>query len=158
VAFFESLQNSAFTDWFLGSESIWTYATVLTLHTIGLAILVAASVVIHLRVLDVGSTVPMARLTPLYRFIWVGFGINLVSGLVLFVTQAADRITDPVFALKMASIGVAMWIGVAVRRRALDRADGSTPRKALNKALSVAALGLWTTAIVTGRLMAYLGG
>ena len=42
MAFFQSLQNSAFTDWFLGSSSIWTYPTVLTLHTVGLAMLVGA--------------------------------------------------------------------------------------------------------------------
>ena len=42
MGFFRSLQDSALTDWFLGSESIWTYPTVLTLHTIGMAILVGA--------------------------------------------------------------------------------------------------------------------
>jgi hypothetical protein len=66
MAFFHSLQNSAFTDWFLGSDSIWTYPTVLTLHTIGMAILVGASFVINLRILQVAGrytfTAPAASL------------------------------------------------------------------------------------------------
>ena len=46
MSFFRSLQDSAFTDWFLGSDSIWTYPMVLTLHTVGMAMLVGASIVV----------------------------------------------------------------------------------------------------------------
>jgi len=53
MAFFKSLQDSDFTNWFLGSDSIWTYPTVLTLHTVGMAMLVGASIIVHLRVLQV---------------------------------------------------------------------------------------------------------
>src|SRR5262245_51519302 len=101
MGFFRSLQDSAFTEWFLGSDSIWTYPTVLTLHTMGMAILVGASFVINLRVLQVARDIPLRRLRPLYRFVWIGFVINLASGIVLFVTQAADRIADPVFYVKL---------------------------------------------------------
>src|SRR5215213_4545548 len=104
MAFFRSLQDSAFTDWFLGSPSIWAYPTVLTLHTVGMAILVGASFVVNLRMLQVGSAIPPHRLRPLYRFIWIGFAINLLSGLVLFVTEAADRAVDPIFSVKIGSI------------------------------------------------------
>ena len=159
MAFFRSLQNSAFTEWLLGSESIWTYPTVLTLHTVGMAILVGASVVIHLRVLQVAPGIPPRRLLPLYRFIWMGFAINLLSGLALFVTEAADRIVDPVFYVKLASIAAALWLGVIVKRRAIDPpgAPGATDvTTALSRSMAAASLALWTIAIVAGRLMAYL--
>ena len=156
MPFFRSLQDSTFTDWFLGSESVWAYPTVLTLHTVGLAILVGASIVIHLRILRVGATVPLTRLRPLFRYIWGGFALNLVTGLVLFVTQAADRVVDPVFCVKMGSIALALWFGVIVKRHAIDRADVSLATVRRNKWLAGAALTLWATAIVTGRLMAYL--
>src|SRR3954462_5900553 len=119
MSFFQRLQSSAFTDWFLGSPSIWAYPTVLTLHTVGMAILVGASFVINLRVLQVSGLIRLHRLQPLYRFIWIGFAINLASGVVLFVTEAADRIVDPVFYIKMSSIAVALVMAVVVRRRAL---------------------------------------
>ena len=157
MAFFRSLQDSAFTEWFLGSDSIWTYPTVLTLHTIGMAILVGASFVIHLRILQVAGDIPLRRLQPLYRFVWIGFAINLLSGLVLFVTEAADRIVDPVFYVKLCSIAVALWFGVivkrarrSIRRRMRRRAPASS------RSLAAASLALWTVAIVSGRLMAYL--
>src|ERR1041385_6651251 len=108
MAFFARLQNSAFTEWFLGSPSIWAYPTVLTLHTVGMAILVGASFVVNLRVLQVAGLIPLHRLKPLYRFVWIGFAINLASGLVLFVTEAADRAVDRVFYIKLASIAAAL--------------------------------------------------
>ena len=86
------LQGTAVAVWTRESPSIWAYPTVLTLHTIGMAILVGASFVINLRVLQVAGVIPLHRLRPLYRVIWIGFTINLVSGLILFVTEAADRV------------------------------------------------------------------
>jgi hypothetical protein len=156
VAFFRSLQNSAFTEWFLGSDSIWTYPTVLTLHTVGMAILVGASFVIHLRVLQVAGSIPLRRLQPLYRFVWIGFAINLLSGLTLFVTEAADRIVDPVFYVKMVSIAAALWLGAVVKHRAIDRADAPEVTTGSSRSMAAASLALWTIAIVAGRLMAYL--
>jgi hypothetical protein len=150
MALFRSLQDSAFADWFLGSDSIWAYPTVLTLHTAGLAILVGASFVIHLQVLQGAGAIPLRRLLPLYRFIWIGFVINLLSGLVLFVTEAADRVVDPVFYVKLAAIAAALGLGVVVRRRVIGT---TTPP---GRSLAVASLALWTIAIVAGRLMAYL--
>lgn len=156
MAFFRSLQNSAFTEWFLGSDSIWTYPTVLTLHAVGMAILVGASFVIHLRVLQIAPDIPLRRLLPLYRFIWIGFAINLLSGLALFVTEAADRIVDPVFYVKLASIAAAVWLGVIVKRRAIDPPRAPAVTTVLSRSMAAASLALWTIAIVAGRLMAYL--
>jgi len=156
VSAFQRLQQSAFTDWFLGSPSIWAYPTVLTLHTVGMAILVGASFVINLRVLQVSGLIPLHRLQPLYRFVWIGFTINLVSGLILFITEAADRVVDPVFGVKMASIAVALALGVVVKRRAIDRMDAPQAATVQTRSLAAAALAMWTVAIVAGRLMAYL--
>ena len=156
MGFFRSLQDSAFTDWFLGSESIWTYPTVLTLHTIGMAILVGASFVVHLRILRVAGGIPLRQLHQLYRFIWIGFVINLTTGIVLFVTQAADRIVDPVFYVKIGSIAVALWFGALVQRRAITPGDAPQAPTRQIRSLAAASLGLWIVAIVAGRLMAYL--
>lgn len=156
MAFFHSLQNSAFTEWFLGSDSIWTYPTVLTLHTVGMAILVGASFVINLRILQVAGAIPLHRLQPLYRFVWIGFAVNLLSGLVLFITEAADRVIDPVFYVKMCSIAAALVFGLIVKRNAIERAGTRDVPSAVSRFLAAASLALWAVAIVSGRLMAYL--
>jgi len=156
MGFLRSLQDSEFTNWFLGSDSIWTYPTVLTLHTVGMAMLVGASIVVHLRVLQVGAGIPLDRLAALYRVIWLGFAINLASGLILFVTEAADRAVDPVFYIKLGSIAIALWLGVRVKRSLIDSRTPSPKLITRAKSFAAASLTLWTVAIVAGRLMAYL--
>jgi len=156
MAFFARLQNSAFTEWFLGSPSIWAYPTVLTLHTVGMAILVGASFVVNLRVLQVAGLIPLRRLQPLYRFVWIGFAINLASGLILFVTEAADRVVDPVFYVKLSSIAVALALGVVVKRQGIDPVSAPPVATLRTRSFAAASLGMWTVAIVAGRLMAYL--
>jgi hypothetical protein len=158
MSFFESLQNSAFTDWLLGSESIWAYPTVLTLHTAGLAVLVGASTVLQLRLLGIGASVPLDRLRMLYRLIWPAFVVNLASGVALFVTQAADRVMQPLFYIKLGSIAVALWLGHEAKRSIFDRPPPSTDLSAAVRQKAVVVLGLWTAAIVSGRLMAYFSG
>lgn len=158
MSFFRSMQDSAFTDWFLGSESIWAYPSVLTLHTVGLAVLVGASVVLHLRILGTGSSIPLSRFGPLCSFIWPAFYLNLASGLALFVTQAADRVVQPLFYAKLASIGTALWLGQVAKRHAFDRPETEPAIPASLKGKAIAALALWVMAIVTGRLMAYFSG
>jgi hypothetical protein len=121
-----------------------------------MAILVGASFVVHLRILKVADGIPLRQLQQLYRFIWIGFIINLMTGIVLFVTQAADRIVDPVFYVKIGSIAVALWFGTVVKRRAIDPGDAAQAATRQIRSLAAASLGLWIVAIVAGRLMAYL--
>ena len=151
-----SLEASAFSTWLRESPSVWAYPTVLTLHTVGMAILVGASFVINLRVLQVSGVIPLHRLQPLYRFMWIGFAINLASGLILFVTEAATRVVDPVFYVKMSSIAVALAIAGVVKHRAIDLPDAPQVATVQTRSLAAVSLGMWTLAIVAGRLMAYL--
>ena len=74
----------------------------------------------------------------------------------LFVTQAADRVQDPVFYVKLGSIALALWFGVLVKRASIDAADAPQVTPPRSRRLAAAGLGLWTIAIVAGRLMAYL--
>jgi hypothetical protein len=152
-----ALQNSPFTDWLLGSDSIWTYPFVLTLHTAGLAVLVGASAIVHLRLLNVGASIPLEKFRGLFRFVWGGFAVNLVTGLMLFVTQAADRVSDPVFGVKIASIALALGISVIARRRIVRAADAAPHDARRTRWIAASGLALWALAIVTGRLMAYAG-
>lgn len=155
---FRAMQDSQFTDWLLGSDSIWTYPLVLTLHTVGLAILVGASVVIDLRLLGVGRDVPPMKLDVLYaRFIWPGFTLNAVTGVILFITQAADRVVDPIFYTKLSCIFTALWLGQVARRSLrLPEAAARTQQGRL-RLVAVCSLILWSVGMVAGRLVAYFG-
>jgi hypothetical protein len=55
----------------------------------------------------------------------------------------------------MASIAVALALGSVVKRRAIDRTDAPPIATVQTRSLAAASLGMWTLAIVAGRLMAY---
>jgi hypothetical protein len=79
-----------------------------------------------------------------------------VSGLMLFVSEAEDKATQPVFVLKLLLIAVGVVVTARIRR--LLFGSGSTPTAAAAgaRALAISSLAVWGGAIVTGRLMAYL--
>jgi hypothetical protein len=151
-AWLESLQNSAFSQWVVGSDSIWAYPMILTMHTVGLGIVVGAAAIIDLRLLGVGPGIPVAEMRRVFPLFWLGFFINLVSGVMLFVSEAADKAAQPVFLLKLLLVGIGVVI-TARLRNAVFQTD-STPLSA--QTLAKVSLFVWAGAIVAGRLMAYL--
>jgi hypothetical protein len=151
-----ALQTSAFSAWVVGSESIWAYPMILTMHTVGLGIVVGAAVIVDLRLLGVGPGIPLEEVKRLFPIFWLGFFINLVSGVMLFVSEAEDKAAQPVFLLKLLLIAIGVVVTARIRR--LLFGSGSTPARDPSRArpLAISSLVMWGGAIVAGRLMAYL--
>jgi hypothetical protein len=64
--FFVALENSAFFSWVRESSSLWAYPAVSFLHTFGLGILVGISIAVALRILGLGSGIPLAVMTQFF--------------------------------------------------------------------------------------------
>lgn len=147
---FASIEGSALAAWVRESSSIWAYATILTLHTVGLAIVVGVNVVVDLRLLGRAPRIPVASLRALFPIMWAGFAINLTSGLLLFIADATTKSGQRVFWVKLACITLALLVARTVATRLRHDHPGNL------RALAVTSLVLWAGAIVAGRLMAYL--
>jgi hypothetical protein len=158
IDFAKWLEASALGVWTRESPSIWAYPTVLTLHTVGLGVLVGANAVIDFRLLGFAPRLPIPSLAPLYRFMWAGFAINAVSGVMLFASDATAKARQPVFYIKLTLIAVALMV-TAVLRRTVERApapgDAGVSRGSGGR-LAALSLLLWAGVIIAGRLMAYL--
>ena len=152
------LEGSALGVWTRESPSIWAYPTVLTLHTVGLGVLVGANAIIDFRLLGFAPRLPLPSLAPLYRFMWAGFAINAVTGVLLFISNATTKAGQPVFYIKLALIALALVITAAIRPAVEAGAEASAADPALGRTTRLAALSLvvWAAAIAAGRLMAYL--
>ena len=135
----------------------WLWPVCESLHFVGLCMLIGGAGLLDLRLLGFFRGLHIRHVKALMPWAIGGFVINLITGLVLFVTTAADRAVDPVFYLKLGSIAVALWFGVLVKRRAIDPEDAPQVATRQSRSLAAASLGLWAIAIVAGRLMAYLG-
>ena len=156
-AFLEALQNSAFSAWVVGSDSILAYPMILTMHTVGLGIVVGAAAVLDLRLLGVGAGIPLPEMERVFPLFWLGFTINLISGVMLFISEAADKAAQPVFLIKLSLIAIGVVVTARIRRvvfKSGAAAAASIPSVA--RTLAMGSLATWAGAIVAGRLMAYL--
>ena len=157
MGFFSALQESAFAQWVAGSPSLLAYPTVLTLHTVGMAIVVGTCVVMDLRLLGIGGDVPLSALAGAPRLVWTGFVVNAATGVALFTTDAEHKAMQTVFFVKLAMIFLGLVVYVRLQRLVFrDHASGPASISGEVKALAAVSLILWTGATVAGRLMAYL--
>jgi hypothetical protein len=156
VTFLSWLSQTPLAAWARGSDSIWGYPTILFLHTFGLAILVGLTTAIDFRVLGFAEHVPLALLDRFFRFVWLGFWINAVSGILLLMITPT-KAQNPIFFIKMALIVVGVVNMWALRRRVFRRSGIAASGSFTGKMLAATSLVVWAAAITAGRLMAYLG-
>jgi hypothetical protein len=133
------------------------YPIVITLHAIGMAIMVGLSVIVDLRLLGKFDGIPHAALQRLLPVAWIGFGINSLSGIGLFSAQATHFATDGMFLSKIVLV-FAGAATVGILQPELAKADTWSGGRPPAKVRRIAALGIafWLLAIITGRLTAYI--
>ena len=155
--FLATVENSPFSTWLRESNSIWAYPTVLTLHTIGLGLLVGANAALDFRLLGFAPAVPIAGMRPLFRTMWIGFWVNAISGVLLLAADATTKAASPMFLIKLGLVGIGVAV-IAVQRRVLSPdGTGITMVTPAARSLAVLSLAVWFVAIAAGRLMAYPG-
>lgn len=150
------LQETALSVWV--QESTWGYSIVLSSHAVGMAIVVGTILMIDLRVLGFASSLAISSFEKLFTIIWIGFFINLVSGLILFTADAVAFATRPTFQIKIACIavgGIAAWVLVRILFGG-NETQPNTKIPASAKITAVISILLWTGAVIAGRLTAYL--
>jgi hypothetical protein len=150
------LEATALATWTRESPSIWAYPTILTLHTVGLGIVVGASAVIDFRLLGFAPRISLPSLSPLFRLIGWAFLLNAATGVILFMSDATTKSKQPVFYVKLTLIALALWNANSLRRGLRDAGPDQPASAGRYRRLAVLSLILWAGAITAGRLMAYL--
>jgi hypothetical protein len=168
---FAWLQDLPISEWVQTSD--YGFPLLLAAHSIGLAGVVGILVMLNLRVLGYAEGIPISALSRLMPVAWLGFAINALSGVLLFMANATRLVTNWAFLLKMFFVllgGLVTWIlwrslnGRAVREPPATAAAVTTPAVAgpgykITHAARVTAgisLGVWFAAIVFGRIIAYV--
>ena len=152
-----SLDQSAFSQWLLSSNSIWAYPTVLTLHTFGMMVLVGAALMVDLRLLGFARAIPLSSMGRLFGVMWGAFWLNLVTGTMLFIADATKRATQPLFLVKLALVALGIVTIVLIKRSMFDGRQEPLVITGSAKRLAIASLLLWCGAVTAGRLLAYVG-
>ena len=156
TAFLVELSGTSLARWINESESLFAYPGMLFFHTFGLAIVVGISIAVDLRLLGFATRIPLASMRALFRYLWLGFWINAVSGAMLFVADAPRRAQNPLFEIKLALVALGVMVMALVYRH-LVRAEHE-PRETSRtgaRLMAIASLLIWAAAIAAGRLIAY---
>lgn len=154
---FEWLENTPVAIWV--GESLWAYPFWLGLHVTGLAIVVGIFAMRDLRLLGLFSGLAPGAFLSLSKFAWIGFVVNAVSGAFLFSSQAVTFVESVPFLLKLSAIIAGMILAAIIQSRLRDQfgdAGGDVGIDGSTRLIAAVSFTLWMTAIVTGRLIAYL--
>jgi hypothetical protein len=90
-------------------QSLWLFPAIETVHLLGIIVLVGTVAAFDLRLLGWAlRRTPVADLAGrLLPWTWVGFGLQVVTGALLFSSEAAKMYVNPAFRLKMLLICLA---------------------------------------------------
>ena len=157
--FLQTLETSQIAIWV--KTSTWAYPLLETAHVIGLGLLFGAVFVLDLRLMGVGRILPLSPLARhLLPWVWVGFFINLVSGSLLFISDATEFFANTAFRIKIGLIVLAginaAYFHIRAYRYAVevDPAQHNIPRASIVAAL--VSTTLWIGVITAGRMIAYV--
>ena len=98
--------------------------TILTLHTMGLSLLVGASWVLDLRLLGISRTVPLSAFRWVFPVVGIGLVVNVITGLMLFTKNATTWGSSLPFLVKMGLVLASVATIVPIRAHVL-RGDAS---------------------------------
>ena len=85
-------------------ESIWGYPIVLSSHAVGMATVLGIALMLCLRVLGFARGITVTAFDKLFTVGWIGFAINLISGIILFAGSASLYFFQWTFQLKIGAI------------------------------------------------------
>ena len=135
------------------------YQTAEITHYFSLFVLVGTATVLDLRVLGIAARRQrVAELSEQFSpWVWTALCLAVLSGFIMFATDAGDYYTDTVFRIKMLVIGLAILFTFIVQISAA-KWDRPAATHTLPKLAALASLIFWIGAILAGvEIAAYSG-
>jgi uncharacterized membrane protein len=154
----EWLQNLPWTSGV--KESTWQFPIIESIHSLGLAAMLWPAAILDLRLLGVlmrrrpVSTVA-AQFLP---WVWIGFTVMILSGAVLFSSEAVKCYNSPFFRIKVILIALAGFNALIFHKTVLrdiavwDKSENTHWRARLAGGCSLA---VWIGVVAMGRALAY---
>ena len=137
----------------------WAWPATETLHFMGLCLLLGVVLAVNLRVLGVMKNVSFAALHKLLPWAILGFGINVITGLLFFVSVPEQYTQNRALQWKILLILLAaaniLYFTMFEEAWAVQLGDDA-PLKA--KIIAACTILLWVGVIYLGRMMPFIGG
>ncbi|HUF73971.1 MAG TPA: hypothetical protein VMR74_13860 [Gammaproteobacteria bacterium] len=157
MGFLERLEQTAYAQWILTSAVGWPL--MLSLHALGLAIIVGVVFSLNLRMYGFFRVLPYTSLRGLMGIGWIGIILNIFTGVSVFLTRPVGYMASNPFRVKILCIVLGIVVLVYTRKMLAREAaswDASGAAPPIATWLATASLFFWIVAVVSGRLIAYI--
>jgi uncharacterized membrane protein len=137
----------------------WGWPASETVHFIGLSLLFGVVLLVDLRMLGFLKAIPYSALHRLLPWGMLGFGINVLTGMLFFIGAPPDfYVNNPVFIWKLALILIAgaNALYFTVFEHAWNVGSGDTPPVAA-KVAAASGILLWVGVIFCGQMLPFFG-
>jgi hypothetical protein len=145
------LEHTSYSLWVRESISLLAFPFMLILHAIGMGFLAGIHTSISLRILGVAPGIPLDAMRAYFPLLWFGLVINVYSGVSLLIAYPTKALTNPLFYLKLALIGAALYTLRWTQKNVFGREN----LPAAARKVAVLSIFFWFSAIFAGRLLAY---
>lgn len=135
------------------SSSMWGYPIALSLHALGMGVLVGISVMLALRILGFADAIPRSAVMPYWRLAQAGFAVNLVSGTALFMGSATSLGENWALYAKFACLILSLFLTYRMVKVGYRKQSVVTRKE---RGLAKAAICSWVATIIFGRLIGYI--
>jgi hypothetical protein len=136
--------------------STWAWPAGETIHFLGLSLSLGVLLAVNLRILGVMPRVPFADVHRLLPWGMLGFGANLITGMLFFIGQPAQYIESAPFQWKVVLLVLtgANFLYLTVFTKGwTDRFNAGL----LDKAMAVSSIVAWLGVLYAGRMLPFLG-
>ncbi len=139
-------------------RSLWAYPVASVLHVLGLGLLLGSILALDLRLLGVARAIPARALAGLLvPMAAAGLAIQLPTGAVMLLADAAALLGHPLMLAKLALVAAALvnvWVVHRAAGPGLVALDGPLPAAVRRGAMI--SLVSWPLVAVAGRAVAYV--
>jgi hypothetical protein len=151
------IQQTEIHRWLAETPFWFPYPFIIALHAMGMGVIVGMNVAIDLRILGAAHDIPLTPLERFFPIMWLGFGINAITGVGLTITHP-ELLLNPVMWIKFTCIVLALGSLRLLRAKVFRDPKLDQEHIPLGRQiLAGASIFFWAGAILAGRLTAYIG-
>jgi uncharacterized membrane protein len=144
-------------------NSRWAWPAAETVHFLGLSLSFGVLLAVNLRILGAMRQVAFADVHRLLPWGMLGFGANLITGMLFFIGQPGQYIDSAPFYWKVVLLMIAgaNFLYLTVFKKAwapkVDRGDAGLDSSLADKAMAVSSLVAWLAVLYAGRMLPFIG-
>ena len=140
-------------------NSPWAWPASETVHFLGLSLSFGVLLAINLRILGAMKRVPFADVHRLLPWGMLGFGLNLITGMLFFVGQPGQYVGSAPFYWKVVFLMMAgaNFLYLTVFRKAWADTRGVWAASGADKAMAYVSMFAWLATLYCGRMLPFIG-